>query len=134
MPTDSTPKTDPMTDGSYSSGDDYEDGNYSNTRLDLESNDETIVALESRELLLATSRRAARSNTNTSNMEEESFWRSVSDRAGWLVGLLVLQSMSSFILARNEALLQEHLVIVRFLTMLVGAGGNAGNQASVRGT
>lgn len=64
---------------------------------------------------------------------DEQFWQSVSDRAGWLVGLLVLQSMSSFILARNEALLQQHLVIVRFLTMLVGAGGNAGNQASVRG-
>jgi hypothetical protein len=66
-------------------------------------------------------------------LNEESFWQSVSDRAGWLVGLLMMQSMSSFILARNEALLQEHLVIVRFLTMLVGAGGNAGNQASVRG-
>jgi Mg/Co/Ni transporter MgtE len=47
------------------------------------------------------------------------------------VGLLVLQSLSSFIIARNEVLLQNHLVIVRFLTMLVGAGGNAGNQASV---
>ena len=56
----------------------------------------------------------------------------VRDRAGWLVGLLVLQSCSSFILARNEALLESHLVIVQFLTMLVGAGGNAGNQASVR--
>ena len=56
----------------------------------------------------------------------------VKDRAGWLVGLLVLQSCSSFILARNEALLESHLVIVQFLTMLVGAGGNAGNQASVR--
>jgi hypothetical protein len=64
---------------------------------------------------------------------ETTFGRLVQDRAGWLVGLLVLQSMSSFILARNEALLQRHLVIVRFLTMLVGAGGNAGNQASVRG-
>ena len=56
----------------------------------------------------------------------------VRDRAGWLVGLLALQSCSSFILARNEALLESHLVIVQFLTMLVGAGGNAGNQASVR--
>ena len=65
--------------------------------------------------------------------QEESFLRIIQDRAGWLVGLLVLQSMSSFILARNEELLQEHLVIIRFLTMLVGAGGNAGNQASVRG-
>eukprot|EP00546_Thalassionema_frauenfeldii_P004289 CAMPEP_0178910508 /NCGR_PEP_ID=MMETSP0786-20121207/9134_1 /TAXON_ID=186022 /ORGANISM="Thalassionema frauenfeldii, Strain CCMP 1798" /LENGTH=326 /DNA_ID=CAMNT_0020582763 /DNA_START=54 /DNA_END=1037 /DNA_ORIENTATION=+ len=61
-----------------------------------------------------------------------SFGRMVMDRAGWLVGLLVLQSMSSFIIQRNEIMLQKHLVIVRFLTMLVGAGGNAGNQASVR--
>eukprot|EP00529_Nitzschia_sp_RCC80_P022429 CAMPEP_0113509574 /NCGR_PEP_ID=MMETSP0014_2-20120614/37654_1 /TAXON_ID=2857 /ORGANISM="Nitzschia sp." /LENGTH=494 /DNA_ID=CAMNT_0000405425 /DNA_START=307 /DNA_END=1791 /DNA_ORIENTATION=+ /assembly_acc=CAM_ASM_000159 len=60
-----------------------------------------------------------------------SFFRSAADRAGWLVGLLVLQSLSSFILARNELLLQQHAVIVQFLTMLVGAGGNAGNQASV---
>ena len=66
-------------------------------------------------------------------LQEESFLRVIQDRAGWLVGLLVLQSMSSFILARNEELLSEHMVIIRFLTMLVGAGGNAGNQASVRG-
>lgn len=51
-----------------------------------------------------------------------SFWSSVQERAGWLVGLLVLQSMSTFIISRNEQLLQKHLVIVRFLTMLVGAG------------
>ena len=56
----------------------------------------------------------------------------VKDRASWLVGLLALQSCSSFILARNEKLLEQHLVIVQFLTMLVGAGGNAGNQAAVR--
>jgi hypothetical protein len=60
-----------------------------------------------------------------------SFVYSVRDRAGWLIGLLILQSLSSFIIARNEQLLQRHLVIVRFLTMLVGAGGNAGNQTSV---
>lgn len=60
-----------------------------------------------------------------------SFYSVIQDRAGWLVGLLVLQSMSSFIIGRNEQLLKKHLVIVRFLTMLVGAGGNAGNQASV---
>jgi len=63
--------------------------------------------------------------------QQSSFWAAVQDRAGWLVGLLVLQSMSSFIISRNEKMLQKHLVIVRFLTMLVGAGGNAGNQASV---
>ena len=64
--------------------------------------------------------------------EEQTFMKQVTDRAGWLVGLMVLQSMSSFIIAHNEELLQDHSVIVQFLTMLVGAGGNAGNQASVR--
>jgi cation transporter-like permease len=62
---------------------------------------------------------------------KRSFCNAIVDRAGWLVGLLVFQSLSSFILARNESLLQHHAVIVQFLTMLVGAGGNAGNQASV---
>mmetsp|Transcript_16152 Transcript_16152/g.29384 ORF Transcript_16152/g.29384 Transcript_16152/m.29384 type:complete len:446 (-) Transcript_16152:264-1601(-) len=61
----------------------------------------------------------------------DDFMRGLKDRAGWLIGLLALQSCSSFILARNEELLQEHIIIVNFLTMLVGAGGNAGNQASV---
>lgn len=62
-----------------------------------------------------------------------SFTSVVIDRAGWLVGLLVLQSLSSFIIQRNEILLQDHVVIIRFLTMLIGAGGNAGNQATVKG-
>jgi hypothetical protein len=61
------------------------------------------------------------------------FFAAVCDQAGWLVGLLVLQSLSSFIIKRNADLLTEHAVIVQFLTMLVGAGGNAGNQASVKG-
>lgn len=68
---------------------------------------------------------------NNPNHHQMTFCQSLTDRAGWLIGLLVLQSLSSFILARNEVLLQHHTVIVQFLTMLVGAGGNAGNQASV---
>ncbi len=60
------------------------------------------------------------------------FLDAMKSRAYWLVGLLALQSCSGFILSRNELLLQDHPVIVYFLTMLVGAGGNAGNQASVR--
>lgn len=61
-----------------------------------------------------------------------SFGEALRDRAYWLVGLLALQSCSGFILSRNEILLEKHPVIIYFLTMLVGAGGNAGNQASVR--
>jgi hypothetical protein len=63
-----------------------------------------------------------------------SFFDAAKDRAYWLAGLLILQSFSGFILSHNEALLERHPVIIYFLTMLVGAGGNAGNQASVRGT
>jgi hypothetical protein len=62
-----------------------------------------------------------------------SFLDAMKDRALWLVGLLIFQSCSGFILSRNEALLENHPFIIYFLTMLVGAGGNAGNQASVRG-
>lgn len=53
------------------------------------------------------------------------------DRAMWLVGLLVMQSLSGFILGNHEDLLKSHPSIIYFLTMLVGAGGNAGNQAAV---
>jgi Mg/Co/Ni transporter MgtE len=63
---------------------------------------------------------------------ETSFLSSLLERGGWLIGLLAFQSCSSFILASHEELLQDHPSIVYFLTMLVGAGGNAGNQAAVR--
>lgn len=61
-----------------------------------------------------------------------SFGQAFLDRACWLVGLLLMQSFSGIVLARNEALIADHPFIIYFLTMLVGAGGNAGNQASVR--
>ena len=59
------------------------------------------------------------------------FFSQLKNRATLLVGLLIFQSCSSFILKRYSALLEEFPIIVYFLTMLVGAGGNAGNQAAV---
>lgn len=53
-------------------------------------------------------------------------------RGRWLVGLLVLQSSSSFILDSYQELIKEHLVVTLFLTMLVGAGGNSGNQSAIK--
>lgn len=64
-------------------------------------------------------------------LPQASFAVRLRKRAGVLVALLVFQSCSSFILASFEALLKKHSVVVFFLTMLVGAGGNAGNQAAV---
>ena len=62
----------------------------------------------------------------------QTFVSSLARRASWLIGLLCFQSASSIILEKSETLLNTHPQIVFFLTMLVGAGGNAGNQASVR--
>lgn len=56
------------------------------------------------------------------------FW----SRGRWLLGLLVLQSSSSFVLDKYTRLIQEHIVVTLFLTMLVGAGGNAGNQSAIK--
>ena len=60
------------------------------------------------------------------------FLLGAASRGSWLVGLLAAQSLSSLVLEANEVVIQKHPVIVFFLTMLVGAGGNAGNQAAVR--
>lgn len=54
-----------------------------------------------------------------------------SHRAGWLVVLLMFQSSSSLILQYFEVLIKTHPVVIYFLTMLVGAGGNAGSQSTV---
>ena len=53
-------------------------------------------------------------------------------RRRWLLGLLILQSISSVVLDSYQNLLKEHLVVTFFLTMLVGAGGNAGNQSAIK--
>ena len=45
-------------------------------------------------------------------------------RGRWLLGLLVLQSMSSFVLDSYQDLLREHLVVTLFLTMLVRAAAD----------
>ena len=66
------------------------------------------------------------------NQGAYAFFRSAVGRGGWLSGLLIFQSFSSVILLRHVELIQSHPNIVYFLLMLVGAGGNAGNQAAVR--
>ena len=44
----------------------------------------------------------------------------------------MLQSTSSFVLESYQQLIKENLVVTVFLTMLVGAGGNAGNQSAIK--
>ena len=69
--------------------------------------------------------------------DEERLWLGMpvsvlQERVGVLAILMVFQSASGMILSRFEDMLQKHVVVTLFLTMLVGAGGNAGNQAAVR--
>jgi len=52
------------------------------------------------------------------------------ERSKWLIGLLLFQSVSSIIMKRFDAMLTEHVIISLFLTMLIGTGGNAGNQSA----
>lgn len=61
---------------------------------------------------------------------ETRIWTLVWQRTPWLVGLLLLQSISSFILAGYKEVVDKYFIISMFLTMLIGTGGNAGNQSS----
>ena len=68
--------------------------------------------------------------------DEERLWLGMpvsvlQERVGVLAILMVFQSASGMILSRFEDMLQKHVVVTLFLTMLVGAGGNAGNQSTV---
>ena len=58
--------------------------------------------------------------------------REVKSRGKWLLILMMFQSGSSFVLNHYESLVREHLVLTLFLTMLVGAGGNAGAQSAMQ--
>ncbi|CAF0849244.1 unnamed protein product [Didymodactylos carnosus] len=60
-----------------------------------------------------------------------SFVKSNFDRFILLGILLIFQSFSSFILGSFSDLISKHIQITMYLTMLVGSGGNAGNQAAV---
>jgi len=54
----------------------------------------------------------------------------LASRLPWLAGLLIFLTVSSAILEYYDALLQRHLVIAFYLTVLVGCGGNSGSQAA----
>lgn len=59
-----------------------------------------------------------------------STWQLVWQRGMWLIGLLILQSVSSMILSQYSFMLNQYTIIAVFLTMLIGTGGNAGNQSA----
>lgn len=57
-------------------------------------------------------------------------WNLVAQRSTWLIGMLILQSVSSFIFEAYDDIMKNYLIFSVFLTMLIGSGGNAGNQSA----
>lgn len=57
-------------------------------------------------------------------------WRLIWHRSVWLVSLMLFQSVSSMIMGTYDAMIRSHAIISFFLTMLIGTGGNAGNQSA----
>mmetsp|Transcript_30915 Transcript_30915/g.51192 ORF Transcript_30915/g.51192 Transcript_30915/m.51192 type:complete len:313 (+) Transcript_30915:35-973(+) len=49
-------------------------------------------------------------------------------RFPWLLSLMLVQSVSGFVLEGFEDLIKEHVILAQFLTMLVGGGGNSSGQ------
>ncbi|CAF1484283.1 unnamed protein product, partial [Adineta ricciae] len=73
-----------------------------------------------------------KSSKQRNDIEEETEGQNtIWSRVCLLSFLLILQSGSSFILQSFSDLISRHILITMYLTMLVGAGGNAGNQAAV---
>ena len=59
------------------------------------------------------------------------FQRIIVDRFLLLACLMAFQSLSSEIIGHFQRFIQHHMIVTLFLTMLVGAGGNAGAQSAV---
>jgi cation transporter-like permease len=59
------------------------------------------------------------------------FYKILKGRLPWLIVLLIVQSFSATILASVDEMLEANVVVTLFIPMLVGTGGNAGNQPGV---
>ncbi len=57
-------------------------------------------------------------------------WKLIFQRSRILIGLLLIQSVSSMVLGHYDALIKQYAIITIFLGMLTGTGGNAGNQSA----
>jgi len=55
-------------------------------------------------------------------------WETVAARFPWLLGLMLVQSASGWVIEAFEGLISDHVVLAAFLTMLVGGGGNSSGQ------
>lgn len=59
------------------------------------------------------------------------FYAVLAQRLPWLVVLMIIQSFSATILGQVAGMLEKNRLVTLFIPMLVGTGGNAGNQPGV---
>lgn len=71
------------------------------------------------------------SNVLLEQYMQTTIWENLRGRLPWLVGLLLLQSAAALVMRGFEELLEEELIIAFFVPMIIGTGGNAGNQPGV---
>ncbi|RKF14429.1 magnesium transporter [Alginatibacterium sediminis] len=64
------------------------------------------------------------------SVDRASFWQLYSKRIPWLVLLVFGAMFSGAGLAHFEDIIANHVVLVFFLPLLIGSGGNAGSQAA----
>ena len=51
-----------------------------------------------------------------------------SERFPWLLSLMLFQSVSGWVIEHYQGLIERHVILAAFLTMLVGGGGNSSGQ------
>ena len=51
-----------------------------------------------------------------------------SKRFPWLLSLMLFQSVSGWVIEHFQGLIEKHVILAAFLTMLVGGGGNSSGQ------
>lgn len=62
---------------------------------------------------------------------EDTIFHTICKRFPWLFVLMLVQSISGVVVEHFEGLVQKHVVLASFLTMLVGGGGNSSGQTIV---
>jgi len=97
--------------------------------LEVESLRAKVRELEAK--LLEANQAAQGENVLMQQYLEASACSTLRGRLPWLVVLLLIQSTAALVMSSFEELLNQELVIAFFVPMIVGTGGNAGNQPGV---
>lgn len=67
---------------------------------------------------------------STEEYLDMSVWKHVKNRFPWLLFLMVSLMITGFIITRFEILLSNAIVLVAYLPLLMGTGGNSGSQSA----